>query len=162
MLVEARALPVWGFPWTSNPWCRLTLGSQVRSACLAFPWPAVLTVAPQCGNPCCSTAVSSAGLACQLLPQTVEGFDRMHFQSSIRATLRQAETSRRDDDTSHAGRHRAPVWNQACISPLAGATPFPPYHPHCPSRSCTLLLCAWPCHSFGHPLVAEARPTVPC
>ena len=24
----------------------------------------------------------------------------------------QAENSRRDDDTSHAGRHRAPVWNQ--------------------------------------------------
>jgi len=50
-LVEARALPVWGFPWTSNPWCRLQLGSQ-------------------------------------------------------------AENSRRDDDTSHAGRHRHPVWNQ--------------------------------------------------
>ena len=51
MLVEARDLPVWGFPWTSNPYCRVTLGSQ-------------------------------------------------------------AERSRRDDDTSHAGRHRAPVWNQ--------------------------------------------------
>ncbi len=50
-LIEARSLPVWGFPWTSNPWCRLTLGAQ-------------------------------------------------------------AENSRRDDDTSHAGRHRAPVWNQ--------------------------------------------------
>lgn len=51
MLVEARDLPVWGFPWTSNPYCRVALGSQ-------------------------------------------------------------AERSRRDDDTSHAGRHRAPVWNQ--------------------------------------------------
>ena len=51
MLVEGRDLPVWGFPWTSNPWCRITLGSQ-------------------------------------------------------------AERSRRDDDTSHAGRHRAPVWRQ--------------------------------------------------
>ena len=51
MLVEARDLPVWGFPWTSNPYCRVTLGSQ-------------------------------------------------------------AERSRRDDDTSHPGRHRAPVWNQ--------------------------------------------------
>lgn len=50
-LLEARALPVWGFPWTSNPWCRLLLGSQ-------------------------------------------------------------AENSRRDEDTSHAGHHRAPVWNQ--------------------------------------------------
>ena len=31
-LIEARALPVWGFPWTSNPWCRLTLGTQVGSS----------------------------------------------------------------------------------------------------------------------------------
>lgn len=30
-LIEARALPVWGFPWTSNPWCRLTLGNQVHT-----------------------------------------------------------------------------------------------------------------------------------
>ena len=50
-LLEARSLPVWGFPWQSNPWCRLVLGKQ-----------------------------------------TV--------------------TSRRDDDTSRAGSHRAPVWNQ--------------------------------------------------
>ncbi|KAK9822688.1 hypothetical protein WJX81_000906 [Elliptochloris bilobata] len=50
-LLEARNLPVWGFPWQSNPYCRLTLGGQ-------------------------------------------------------------AVRSRRDDDTSHAGRHRAPVWNQ--------------------------------------------------
>lgn len=28
-LIQARSLPVWGFPWTSNPWCRLTLGTQV-------------------------------------------------------------------------------------------------------------------------------------
>ena len=50
-LLEARNLPVWGFPWQSNPYCRMTLGGQ-------------------------------------------------------------AVRSRRDDDTSHAGRHRAPVWNQ--------------------------------------------------
>jgi Ca2+-dependent lipid-binding protein len=50
-LHEARDLPVWGFPWQSNPYCRITLGNQ-------------------------------------------------------------AVQSRRDDDTSHAGRHRAPVWNQ--------------------------------------------------
>ena len=50
-LHEARDLPVWGFPWQSNPYCRLTLGSQ-------------------------------------------------------------AVRSRRDDATSHAGSHRAPVWNQ--------------------------------------------------
>ena len=50
-LLEARHLPVWGFPWQSNPWCRLVLGKQ-----------------------------------------TV--------------------TSRRDDDTSREGSHRAPVWNQ--------------------------------------------------
>ena len=50
-LLEARSLPVWGFPWQSNPWCRLVLGNQ-----------------------------------------TV--------------------TSRRDDDTSREGSHRAPVWNQ--------------------------------------------------
>ena len=50
-LAEARDLPVWGFPWQSNPYCRVTLGSQ-------------------------------------------------------------AIRSRRDDATSHAGRHRAPVWNQ--------------------------------------------------
>ncbi|KAL4440462.1 hypothetical protein ABPG75_003463 [Micractinium tetrahymenae] len=50
-LHEARDLPVWGFPWQSNPYCRITLGSQ-------------------------------------------------------------AVQSKRDDDTSHAGRHRAPVWNQ--------------------------------------------------
>ncbi|KAK9807914.1 hypothetical protein WJX73_000677 [Symbiochloris irregularis] len=50
-LLEARSLPVWGFPWQSNPWCRMVLGKQ-----------------------------------------TV--------------------TSRRDDDTSRAGSHRAPVWNQ--------------------------------------------------
>jgi len=49
--LEARNLPVWGFSWQSNPYCRLILGSQ-------------------------------------------------------------AERSRRDDATSHAGRHRAPVWNQ--------------------------------------------------
>ena len=55
-LLEARNLPVWGFPWQSNPYCRLTLGSQ-------------------------------------------------------------AVRSRRDDDTSHAGSHRAPVWNQV-------ATPY--------------------------------------
>lgn len=48
---EARGLPVWGFPWQTNPYCRLTLGNQ-------------------------------------------------------------AVTSRRDAATSHAGRHRAPVWNQ--------------------------------------------------
>ena len=51
MLLEGRDLPVWGFPWTSNPWCRVTLGTQ-------------------------------------------------------------AEASRRDDDTSRAGRHGAPVWRQ--------------------------------------------------
>ena len=51
MLMEGRDLPVWGFPWTSNPWCRVTLGTQ-------------------------------------------------------------AERSRRDDATSHAGQHRAPVWRQ--------------------------------------------------
>lgn len=50
-LLEARHLPVWGFPWQSNPYCRLKLGAQT-----------VL--------------------------------------------------SRRDDDTSRAGSHRAPVWNQ--------------------------------------------------
>ena len=50
-LLEARNLPVWGFPWQSNPYCCLTLGGQ-------------------------------------------------------------AVRSRRDDDTSHAGSHRAPVWNQ--------------------------------------------------
>ncbi|KAI7838615.1 hypothetical protein COHA_007622 [Chlorella ohadii] len=50
-LHEARDLPVWGFPWQSNPYCRITLGAQ-------------------------------------------------------------AVQSRRDDDTSHAGHHRAPVWNQ--------------------------------------------------
>ncbi|KFM25855.1 Uncharacterized protein PYUK71.03c [Auxenochlorella protothecoides] len=50
-LVEARALPVWGFPWQSNPYCRLTLGGQ-------------------------------------------------------------AVQSRRDSETSHASRHRAPAWNQ--------------------------------------------------
>jgi len=50
-LLEARNLPVWGFPWQSNPYARVALGGQ-----------------------------------------------------SVR--------SRRDDDTSHAGRHRAPVWNQ--------------------------------------------------
>lgn len=50
-LLEARSLPVWGFPWQSNPWCRLSIGKQ-----------------------------------------TV--------------------TSRRDDDTSREGSHRAPVWNQ--------------------------------------------------
>ena len=27
-LVEGRDLPVWGFPWQSNPYCRLTLGKQ--------------------------------------------------------------------------------------------------------------------------------------
>lgn len=27
-LHEARDLPVWGFPWQSNPYCRITLGSQ--------------------------------------------------------------------------------------------------------------------------------------
>ena len=27
-LHEARDLPVWGFPWQSNPYCRMTLGSQ--------------------------------------------------------------------------------------------------------------------------------------
>lgn len=31
-LIEARDLPVWGFPWQSNPYCRLALGAQaVRS-----------------------------------------------------------------------------------------------------------------------------------
>ncbi|EIE26036.1 hypothetical protein COCSUDRAFT_61028 [Coccomyxa subellipsoidea C-169] len=50
-LLEARNLPVWGFPWQSNPYCRLEVGDQ-----------------------------------------------------SFR--------SRREDDTSHAGSHRAPVWNQ--------------------------------------------------
>ncbi|DBA90515.1 TPA: hypothetical protein ACH3X1_003774 [Trebouxia sp. C0004] len=28
-LMEARNLAVWGFPWQSNPYCRLSLGSQV-------------------------------------------------------------------------------------------------------------------------------------
>ena len=28
-LVEARNLAVWGFPWQSNPYCRLSLGPQV-------------------------------------------------------------------------------------------------------------------------------------
>ena len=27
-LHEARDLPVWGFPWQSNPYCRITLGAQ--------------------------------------------------------------------------------------------------------------------------------------
>jgi hypothetical protein len=32
VLKEARNLPVWGFPWQSNPYCRILLGSQaVRS-----------------------------------------------------------------------------------------------------------------------------------
>ena len=50
-LLEGRHLPVWGFPWQSNPYCRLVLGAQTVM-------------------------------------------------------------SRRDDDTSRAGSHRAPVWNQ--------------------------------------------------
>ncbi len=50
-LLEARNLPVWGFPWQSNPYCRIEVGSQ-----------------------------------------------------SFR--------SRKEDATSHAGSHRAPVWNQ--------------------------------------------------
>ena len=29
-LHEARDLPVWGFPWQSNPYCRITLGSQAE------------------------------------------------------------------------------------------------------------------------------------
>lgn len=28
-LIEARNLAVWGFPWQSNPYCRLSLGSQL-------------------------------------------------------------------------------------------------------------------------------------
>ena len=48
---EARDLPVWGFPWQSNPYVMLVLGEQ-------------------------------------------------------------AVRSRRDNDTSQASRHRAPVWNQ--------------------------------------------------
>lgn len=27
-LIEGRDLPVWGFPWQSNPYCRITLGKQ--------------------------------------------------------------------------------------------------------------------------------------
>ena len=27
-LVDAQNIPVWGFPWQSNPYCRLTLGTQ--------------------------------------------------------------------------------------------------------------------------------------
>ncbi|GMH35092.1 hypothetical protein BSKO_02960 [Bryopsis sp. KO-2023] len=27
-LIQGRNLPVWGFPWQSNPYCRLTLGKQ--------------------------------------------------------------------------------------------------------------------------------------
>ena len=27
-VVEARDLPVWGFPWQSNPYCRIVIGSQ--------------------------------------------------------------------------------------------------------------------------------------
>ena len=27
-LVDAKNIPVWGFPWQSNPYCRLTLGTQ--------------------------------------------------------------------------------------------------------------------------------------
>ena len=37
-LHEARDLPVWGFPWQSNPYARITLGSQavqVRCCCRA-------------------------------------------------------------------------------------------------------------------------------
>jgi hypothetical protein len=29
-LVDGHDLPVWGFPWQSNPYCRLTLGTQAR------------------------------------------------------------------------------------------------------------------------------------
>lgn len=50
-LHEARNLPVWGFYGQSNPYCRLTLGTQ-------------------------------------------------------------AVRSRSEDDTSHKGKHGAPVWNQ--------------------------------------------------
>jgi hypothetical protein len=92
-LIEARALPVWGFPWTSNPWCRLTLGTQVRG-------PAVGML--QQYNPC--ACMCTFGRLCTVVsgwsacPHKIDGL--------------QAENSRRDDDTSHAGRHRAPVWNQ--------------------------------------------------
>lgn len=70
-LLEARNLPVWGFPWQSNPYCRLILGSQ-------------------------------------------------------------AVRSRRDDDTSHAGGHRAPVWNQEfqflVEDPMSQALSLPQMH----------------------------------
>ncbi len=42
-LHEARDLPVWGFPWQSNPYCRITLGSQavqVRHPASHRTWPA--------------------------------------------------------------------------------------------------------------------------
>ncbi len=79
-LLEARNLPVWGFPWQSNPYARVALGGQ-------------------------------------------------------------AVRSRRDDDTSHAGRHRAPVWNQEfqflVEDPAAQARAVPTLtHPgHAPSRA---------------------------
>ena len=70
-LLEARHLPVWGFPWQSNPYCRLVLGAQT-----------------------------------------------VH--------------SRRDDDTSRAGSHRAPVWNQEfqllVESPSSQVLPLPLLH----------------------------------
>lgn len=81
-LLEARHLPVWGFPWQSNPYCRLVLGEQT-----------------------------------------------VH--------------SRRDDDTSREGSHRAPVWNQEfqllveSPSTQVGASNIT--HPDGPAHPCSTL-----------------------
>jgi hypothetical protein len=65
-LHEARDLPVWGFPWQSNPYCRITLGSQAVQVChrftpylasMLFGSAAAVRTAAGCQNQLCVSAV---------------------------------------------------------------------------------------------------------
>ncbi len=53
-LHEARDLPVWGFPWQSNPYCRITLGAQaVQVRCVLWR---CTRCAARGGVPACAVA----------------------------------------------------------------------------------------------------------
>ena len=139
-LHEARGLPVWGFPWQSNPYARITLGSQavqVRRRCGAArrgrqagararkrssPRQPGRSRLPALGRtprylppPDHATCPHLASLLAPTSPRPPALLSARPPHvccSPARARPPPVSQSRRDDDTSHAGQHRAPVWNQ--------------------------------------------------
>ncbi len=123
-LREGRNLPVWGFPWQSNPFCRLTLGEQTAqsrkdndtsttSRHRAPVWNQemqFLVEDPEkqaCRVVCVAVGAGWVGLRWL-------GGGRGGLCHSVWACFyhQKADGAEQNNNTSTTSRHRAPVWNQ--------------------------------------------------